>query len=150
MSTSATPQRPIDMFSQAGKVGPSYCTGVGKALLAHLDPSAREAAIRQQSFYRHTANTLTTPEALRAELDEVRRTGIAFDREEHEPKIICIAAPILTAGGRAIGGLSVTTSTDRHTLEELARLAPELKRTAEAIGAEARDWQFPETTRITG
>jgi IclR family KDG regulon transcriptional repressor len=143
-------QRPIDMFSQAGKVGPSYCTGVGKALLAHLDPSAREAAIRQQSFYRHTANTLTTPEALRAELDEVRRTGIAFDREEHEPKIICIAAPILTAGGRAIGGLSVTTSTDRHTLEELARLAPELKRTAEAIGAEARDWQFPETTRITG
>ena len=26
--------QPVDMFSQAGKVGPAYCTGVGKAMLA--------------------------------------------------------------------------------------------------------------------
>ena len=26
--------RPLEMFSEAGKVGPAYCTGVGKAMLA--------------------------------------------------------------------------------------------------------------------
>ena len=142
--------RPIDMFSQAGKVGPSYCTGVGKAMLAHLEPQAREAAIGQQSFYRHTPNTLTTPEALRAELEDIRRNGIAFDREEHEPKIICVAVPILTDAGRTVGGLSITSSTERHDLDELARLAPELQRTARAIGAEAQTWQFPETAQRAG
>ena len=28
--------RPVEMFAQAGKVGPAYCTGVGKAMLAYL------------------------------------------------------------------------------------------------------------------
>ena len=28
--------RPVEMFSSAGKVGPAYCTGVGKAMLAFL------------------------------------------------------------------------------------------------------------------
>ncbi len=27
---------PVEMFAQAGKVGPAYCTGVGKAMLAFL------------------------------------------------------------------------------------------------------------------
>ena len=31
---------PVEMYSQAGKVGPAYCTGVGKAMMAHLDAEA--------------------------------------------------------------------------------------------------------------
>jgi IclR family transcriptional regulator, KDG regulon repressor len=137
--------RPIDMFSQAGKIGPGYCTGVGKAMLAHLDEKALEEALKRQAFHRHTDKTLTTPDALRAELEEIRKAGIAFDREEHEPKIICVAAPILTGQGRALGALSVTSSTDRHSLEDLAALAPELTQTASHIAGEAASWLFPET-----
>ena len=46
--------RPVEMFSSAGKVGPAYCTGVGKAMLAYLDDDARAAAISRQSFHRFT------------------------------------------------------------------------------------------------
>ena len=36
-------QRPVEMFSQAGKVGPAYCTGVGKAMLAYLPRGRADA-----------------------------------------------------------------------------------------------------------
>ncbi|RMD89869.1 MAG: IclR family transcriptional regulator [Alphaproteobacteria bacterium] len=138
--------QPIEMFAQAGKVGPGYCTGIGKAIMAFLEPAAREAAIARQAFLRHTPNTITDPQTLAAELERIRAEGVAFDREEHEPGIICIASPILSggaAGGRVIGGVSITTSTARRRLAELAALRPDLEETARAIGAEAAHWQFP-------
>ncbi|GAB4531045.1 MAG: IclR family transcriptional regulator [Roseibium sp.] len=134
----------VDMFSQAGKVGPAYCTGVGKALLAFLEPGELTRAIARQSFHRHTPATLVTEAGLRAELETIRRDGIAYDREEHEPGIVCIAAPVLTSNGRPAGALSVTTSTRRMSLDELAKAArPALLETAAGIAAAVEDWQFP-------
>jgi DNA-binding IclR family transcriptional regulator len=136
--------RPVEMFSQAGKVGPAYCTGVGKAMLAHLDPEALDAALQRQSFHRFTEHTLATRESLLDELQAIRLRGYAFDREEHEPGIICIALPILTRAGRVIGALSVTSTTGRTTLAALEGLAPRIRNTAASIAAEAESWRFPE------
>ncbi|MBS0563842.1 MAG: IclR family transcriptional regulator [Proteobacteria bacterium] len=135
---------PVDMFSQAGKVGPAHCTGVGKAMLAFLPEADLARLIPQMSFHRHTPATLATPATLRAELAEIRRTGHAFDREEHEPGIICVAAPILSSRGRVLGALSLTTATARSSLGALAARAPRLSETAAAIAAEAEAWQFPD------
>lgn len=134
---------PLEMFSQAGKIGPGYCTGVGKAMMAFLKPEARIDAINQQSFFRYTDHTLTNADSLNAELDQIRAEGVAFDREEHETGIICIAAPVLTASGRVIGALSITTSTQKHTLKDLQDLQPVLKETATHIAQAAESWQFP-------
>jgi IclR family KDG regulon transcriptional repressor len=136
--------KPIEMFSEAGKVGPGYCTGVGKAMIAFLPPEERQNAINRQAFYRHTDHTFTTPEAFTDELDRIRADGISFDREEHEPGIICIAAPIRTASGRVLGALSITTSTQRNTLEGLEKLRNPLTETARKIAEAAENWQFPD------
>jgi len=138
---------PIEMFSQAGKVGPAFCTGVGKAMLAHLDPAALDAAIERQAFQRFTSTTLATPESLRAALETIRRKGYAEDREEHEPGIICIAIPILSDTGRVLGALSVTTSTQRKTLNALKDHLPLAKATAETIAREAEAWRFPDQSK---
>lgn len=134
---------PIEMFSQAGKIGPGYCTGVGKAMLAFLSEDALETALSQQAWFAHTAHTHTSRDSLVQELETIRADGIAFDREEHEPGIICIAAPILTEAGRPLGALSVTTTTARKSLYDLTRLAPSLKQTAQDIAQAAASWQFP-------
>ncbi len=134
---------PLELFSQAGKVGPGYCTGVGKAMLAFLGDEAREAALARQSYFAHTEHTHTSAESLEAELEEIRASGIAFDREEHEPGIICVAAPILCDAGRAIGALSITTSKARKSLTDLSALAPHLQSTAREIARAAANWQFP-------
>ena len=135
---------PIEMFSQAGKIGPGYCTGVGKAMIAFLDPAQQNRAIAQQAFHAYTANTLTSAQALRDELNEIRQAGIAFDREEHEPDIICIAAPVLTSAGRVVGGLSVTSSTRRYSLADLANLKPEILAAAADTPKRGETGHFPD------
>jgi DNA-binding IclR family transcriptional regulator len=141
--------QPVEMFSQAGKIGPAYCTGVGKAMLAFTDPAQLEVIVAQQSFHRFTPNTLITAPALLSELAEIKAHGYGFDREEHEPGIICVALPILSDGGRVLGGLSVTSTTGRTNLAGLEKLVPQLRDTAAKIAGDARNWRFPDTTQLT-
>ncbi|MEO0677682.1 MAG: IclR family transcriptional regulator [Pseudomonadota bacterium] len=139
---------PLPMYSQAGKVGPAYCTGVGKVMMAYLPPAELAAVIAQQSFHRFTPNTVTSEFALRTELEAIRDRGYGFDREEHEPGIICLAMPILTGHGRLLGALSVTSSVDRTTLRTLESHTPALSHTAKSIAEDAAQWRFPETVSI--
>lgn len=136
--------QPIEMYSQAGKIGPAYCTGVGKAMLAFLDSNQRDDLIAQQSFHVFTDKTLATPQALRAELADIRANGYGFDREEHEPGIICVAMPILSATERVLGALSVTSSTQRTNLASLEAYVPLLRETAQNISRDAQNWSFPD------
>ncbi|MDJ1006393.1 MAG: IclR family transcriptional regulator [Paracoccaceae bacterium] len=139
--------QPIEMYSSAGKVGPAYCTGVGKAMMAFLPDDELGAVLARQSYHRFTATTLSSEAELRAELKDIRARGYSFDRQEHEPGIICVAAPILTSSGRMLGALSVTSSTGRTDLGALEELVPDIKATATAIAREAQTWRFPEETK---
>lgn len=138
-------EQPVEMFSQAGKVGPAYCTGVGKAMLAYMSGDPLDQALAMQSYHRFTDGTLADEAALRAELQAIRERGHAFDREEHERGIICVAAPVLTAGGRVLGAVSVTGPTTRTDLNLLETWAPQVRDTASAIAREAEAWRFPDT-----
>lgn len=145
--------QPVEMYSQAGKVGPAYCTGVGKVMLAFADAEAADAIIAQQSFHVFTPHTLATPKALDDELADIRANGYGFDREEHEPGIICVAMPILSETGRVLGALSVTSTTSRTNLAGLEAYVPILQDTAAKIARDAQNWSFPdydtkEATRI--
>lgn len=136
--------RPVEMFSSAGKVGPAYCTGVGKAMMAFLDEEALQGVLARQSFHRFMPNTLASPERLRAELEVIRTCGFAFDREEHEPGIICIAVPILARSGKVLGAVSVTSTTARSSLAALEGLSATVKETAAQIADATESWRFPE------
>ena len=135
---------PIEMYSSAGKVGPAYCTGVGKVMLAFLEPKALKRALTQQSFHRFTEKTHTSPDTLSRELADIRENGYGFDREEHEPGIICVAVPILSSALRPLGALSVTSTTARQSLASLERLVPRIRSAADAISREAQQWRFPD------
>ncbi|MEM6306926.1 MAG: IclR family transcriptional regulator [Pseudomonadota bacterium] len=137
---------PLPLYSEAGKVGPAYCTGVGKAMLAFLDADNRSTVIDQQSFHKFTQNTLPDATTLQAELAVIKQAGHGFDREEHEPGIICVAVPILSAQSRVLGALSVTSSRQRTTLDHLAHMAPQLKQTARAIADDMAAWRFPDNS----
>ena len=133
----------IEMFSQAGKTGPGYCTGIGKAMLAFLPEDQCKMALQQQAYFAHTRHTITSACALQDELAMIRAQGMAFDREEHEAGIICVAVPILSGKGRSIGGLSLTSSAQRAALADLHKFAPILQEQAKKISQAAEHWQFP-------
>jgi DNA-binding IclR family transcriptional regulator len=138
---------PVAMFSEAGKVGPAYCTGVGKAMLAYLPEESLRDCLARQSWHRFTANTLTSPDAMMTEIATIRARGHAFDNEEHEPGIICVAAPIIGGTGRMLGALSVTSSTTRTCIKALENHVPRIRDTARTIAHELESWRFPEAPR---
>lgn len=142
--------QPVDMYSQAGKVGPAYCTGVGKAMMAYLPELEQSRVLSQQSYHGFTPHTLTTAADLRAELHNIVKRGHAYDREEHEPGIICIAIPILSPQGRVLGGMSITGSTQTTSYDKLDTLVPDLTATARAIAMDAEAWRFPDPLQQTG
>ena len=131
---------PVPMFSDAGKIGPAYCTGVGKAMLAFLDGAALDRVLAQQSWHPFTQATITEPDAMRAELARVRAAGHALDREEHEPGIRCVAMPVLSGAGRVQGAVSVTTAGGAAVERHL----PALARAVDDITRDLRDWRFPD------
>lgn len=84
--------------SNVGKRAPMHCTGVGKAILSHLTEDYIDQHF-QFPLKKLTENTITTREVLLQELDNVRQSGIAMDREEIEAGLSCIAAPVLQQDG---------------------------------------------------
>ncbi|MEO0860406.1 MAG: IclR family transcriptional regulator [Pseudomonadota bacterium] len=137
-------ERPVQMYSEAGKVGPAFCTGVGKAMMAWLPEAELTAVLNHQSWHPFTPSTITSAAEMRSELQAIRAVGHAFDREEHEPGIHCIAMPVLSATGRIQGAVSVTSQTLRGSLQDLERHLPALRDAVGRIEGDLRDWRFPD------
>jgi DNA-binding IclR family transcriptional regulator len=123
----------VRMHSQIGNSSPCYCTGVGKAGLSVLPASVAAERINSIRFHKFTETTLTSTAALNAELEHVRHDGIAYDREEHEPGIHCIAAPVFSKDHSLVGGLSVTAPCFRVPMSQLRAWESDVKTTANAI-----------------
>ncbi|MEU0540508.1 IclR family transcriptional regulator [Nocardia sp. NPDC005978] len=104
---------------------PAHATGVGKAMLACLEPNIAEAALRTR-LPRLTPRTICEPEALARELAQIRlRQGIAIDREEAVVGIACVAAP-LRGRGTAPAALSLSGRADGMSYDRLARVVLEV------------------------
>ena len=111
---------------------PSYCTGVGKAILAFRDPETIERVIAA-GLKRFTPTTITEPVALRAELAAIRERGYSIDRSEHQLNLQCVAAPIRDAGGSVFASISVSGPKDRITDGRVPVLGPLIVETADEI-----------------
>lgn len=104
--------------SRIGGRAPGYCTAVGKVLLAY-NPDAAEQAM-SAGMLNWTPSTITSPARLRAELLEVRRTNLAYDREEILTGLNCIAAPVFGPNGRPVAALSVSGPVGKFVPESQA------------------------------
>jgi DNA-binding IclR family transcriptional regulator len=129
--------------SSVGSSLPAHCTGVGKVLLAHQDAGLVDVVLAEQGLQRMTANTITGREQLYAELHRVRAEGVAFDREEVQIGLSCVAAPIRDADGRVVAALSVSVPTERFARAETA-LVSTVRRATRLISEELADEAVPD------
>lgn len=126
-------QQSVRMYSQIGNASPVYCTGVGKAALSVLPEATLPELVANLAFHRFTPSTLVTAVTLLAEVEDIRKRGYAFDREEHEQGIRCIAAPIWTPDRSLVGGVSITGPAYRLTMERLTEWAEPVREAAGSI-----------------
>lgn len=102
----------LQAVSSVGISFPLHASAPGKAVLACLPAAALQKIKKKIRFESHTARTITSWETLEKELEEVRRTGIAVDYEEHDEGI-CAAAIALQRAGGDLASISIPVPTLR-------------------------------------
>lgn len=123
----------IRMHSWVGKRSPAHCSSLGKALLAGLTDAEVEARYGKGSLEVRTPGTVRTLGQLREELARVRRTGYAVDREELEPGLCCVAAPIAGPQGAVVAAISVSGPATRIHRGTTAPIAAQVRAAAGEI-----------------
>ena len=128
--------RGFRMRSRIGLTVPIAATGLGKAILMTMDPDL------WKHFYDH-ALTLTKLQGFSPDLksfDEfhsdlmlARSRGFAFDDEENETGIRCVAAPVFDHSETAIAAISISSTLNFMPRERLNRLGPEIVKCANRI-----------------
>ena len=101
--------------------------------MSALPRDIAESRARSIIFHRFTPSTITSLHDLMAELADIRAEGLAFDREEHETGIHCIAAPIQSADRHFVAGLSETSPCYRNSMDEMMTWANDIRTTAHNI-----------------
>lgn len=117
--------------TRTGGRGTLHATALGKAMLAFGEPMA-DASL-EPLLIPVTSKTITSVPMLRRELARVREARVAFDVEESQLGLFCVAAPVLDVRGRAIAAISVTGAT---ALSEARGFASAVLQAAVAVGRE--------------
>lgn len=123
------------MSVKLGARAPLHASGVGKAMLAVLGESAREAAIGHRPLPRFTPQTLTSLAALAADLDLARARGYAIDDEEHAAGLRCVAAAVRDEHGQPWAAVSLAGPVTRMTAERIRALGALVQATADDLSA---------------
>lgn len=130
--------RPVRTASRVGITMPAHCLSGGKALLAEQPPKRLHKLYPTLQLPSATAASLTTREALEAELDEVRRRGYATNFGESEEEIGSIGVAVHDAEGRPRAGLAVSGPLSRlngSRVDKVAAIAVAARRVAEEASA---------------
>jgi IclR family pca regulon transcriptional regulator len=127
----AETSRIISVPLLVGSTLPSYCTSMGRVLLAALPSDSLEQFLATASFSQRTAKTIATPDDLRAELARVRDNGWAITDGELEPGLRSIAVPVRNSAGTVVAAINLGTQAARRDMAWLLDTAlPELQTAA--------------------
>lgn len=115
---------------------PLYCSATGKTLLAFLPPQDVDRLLDRVEFTQRGPRTLTDRTALLAELDQVRRTGIAVNDEELDSGLRSIAAPVRSRSGTVVAAINIAIPWSPVAMSELVtQLGPAVQGAARQIAA---------------
>lgn len=112
-----------------GGRAPLHLTSLGKLFLAAESTQKIRDYAKRTGLPGKTPHSLTTLATLEKELDKVRRHDVAYDDEEAELGLKCVAAPIRDDEGQIVAALSVSAPADRHDPD----WARQVKETADAV-----------------
>ena len=133
-------RRRVEISSRVGELQPLRSTGLGKALLLDEDDARLKDFYRcengREQQYRVSESTW-----LRRMRDYAKR-GCAFDLEENEDRIRCVAAPIREATGSIKASISVSSAAQYMNDERMQTLVGQVRWTAEQISREL-GWDAP-------
>lgn len=103
-----------DAAERPARVGtrlPAHTTALGKAILGFSSRAAAQRIV-DRGLTRRTPRTITDPAKLLGELVEIRRGGIAIEREECVIERVGVAAPVLAHDTDPVAAIAVTGTSE--------------------------------------
>jgi IclR family transcriptional regulator, pca regulon regulatory protein len=129
-------RRATDLGLHPGSRMPAHCTAMGKVLLAYLPERVQRERIAQMKLTRNGPNTITSKQALRAELERVAQDGFAVNDQELRPGLHAIAVPVRDESREVIASVGIAASPEAISLTELTEaLSPHLISAAARISS---------------
>lgn len=124
---------------EVGIVIPVHASALGKAMLAFL-PDDEKRVLTSGELRSMTGETVTSPELLRDQLDQVRSSGIAEEQDEAVIGEGSLASPVFDSYGEAVGAIGVVVPSGGHP--EGHDVSDLVRETARAVSRElgAASW----------
>lgn len=124
----------IGVNVQRGSRAPVYCTSMGKAQLIGLSRDELFDLLGEGPYLKQGPNTITSLDALEAELDRVRQNGYAINDQELAFGLRSVAAPIRNSEGKVVAAINISFPGGRLSRQEIeTTMAPKIVDTARQI-----------------
>lgn len=120
-----------------GGRAPLHLTSVGKLFLSHDTEEQLKSYAERTGLKGQTLNSITSLDVLKKELKTVVKAQAAYDKEELELGVRCIASSIHNDRGELIAGLSISAPTERLKIEWIAALQDTTQSISAALGYQA-------------
>ncbi len=104
---------PIRYAVTVGERRDLYCTAMGKVLLAHFEAARLKRYLKDTERQQFTETTITTVAGLNAELEHIRRHGIATTDSERVAGASGVAAPVISSDGAVVAGVMIAGPSER-------------------------------------
>ncbi len=130
---------PLRTQLPVGSRVPLHCTASGKLYLASLTAGKRNRLIATLELKAYTPNTITDPDTLKAELEEIQREKFSKDVCEFIDGMVAVAVPVTDARGRVAAILACHAPDVRMNIETAIGYLPAIRRAAEALSADFID-----------
>jgi IclR family KDG regulon transcriptional repressor len=113
----------FQLTDRVGVTRPAHCTALGKMILASLQGDQLQRFLQRAELKPSTEKSITDPATLLREIEEIRRSGIAFDDGEYNTEIRCVAVPVRDFTGQTIGALGISGPIWRLSIQALQNRA---------------------------
>ncbi|HZD92479.1 MAG TPA: IclR family transcriptional regulator [Pseudolabrys sp.] len=121
---------PLRLHYTTGSRVPLHCSAIGKLFLALAPAPRRQRLLQSLELTRFTDSTITSRERLDAELKQIRKDQVSYDREEYLVGVVCMAVPVIGQNGGILAALAVQAPEARMNVDTATGYLPILRRAA--------------------
>jgi IclR family transcriptional regulator, KDG regulon repressor len=126
----------FQLTDRVGVIRPAHATALGKIVLAALRPEQLDRYLERAELKPHTPKSIVEVGALRREIEEVRRAGIAYDDGEFDAELRCVAVPVRDFTGQVVGAIGISGPIWRLSLQVLQSRAKLVQAAADKLSAD--------------
>ncbi len=139
-------KNPVVTYIVQGKRSLSVLPNIGDRVPFHVSPGAKAMiafsgakvidSLLERKMKSYTPYTITDRKTLKRQLNEIRRLGVAFCREEMAVGVNAIGAPIFDHANRAVAAVVVAGLASRIKFDPRSPLVVALRKAARDISAQ--------------